>query len=219
MELDSSNPDLELSDPRIINYKGNDYLTTMSHLRLVHSKDGINFKKEKDFPAIFSSDEYESCGIEDCRVTKIEETYYLTYTVVSRNGVVVGLMSTKNRKYFIRYGLILPTHNKDCAIFDTKINGKYFMLHRPSSPELGGKYFWIADSSDLLHWGNHKCIAHTRKGMWDNYVTESGGIAQIADRGILMLYNEGARYEEKYFEVTGKKWFGLSAKSFSIKTT
>ena len=41
-------PELDLSDPRVINYKGEDFLTTMSHLRLVSSTDGIRFREERD---------------------------------------------------------------------------------------------------------------------------------------------------------------------------
>jgi len=197
IELDSSNPDLDLSDPRVIKYKGNDYLTTMSHLRLVSSKDGINFKEDKEFPAIFGLGEYESYGIEDCRITKIEDTFYLTYTAVSENGVGVGLMTTNNWKHFIRHGLILPPHNKDCAIFDTKINGKYFMLHRPSSPELGGNFIWLAESSDLLHWGNHKCIAHTRKGIWDEARIGAGCSPIHTNYGWLAIYH-GADKKHRY---------------------
>ena len=36
--------------------------------------------------------------------------------------------------------MIFPPHNKDCAIFEEKINGKYYALHRPVSIEVGGKY-------------------------------------------------------------------------------
>ena len=41
MRVPTSSPDLDLSDPRVITYRGADYLTTMSHLRLVSSSDGI----------------------------------------------------------------------------------------------------------------------------------------------------------------------------------
>ena len=36
------------------------------------------------------------------------------------------------------------------------------LFHRPSSPELGGNYIWLAESPDRKHWGNHKmCRYHT----------------------------------------------------------
>ena len=47
--------------------------------------------------------------------------------------------------------MIFPPHNKDCALFEEKVNGKYLALHRPSSPELGGNYIWLAESPDRLY--------------------------------------------------------------------
>ncbi len=44
-----NDPDLDASDPRVIGYKGKNYLTTMSYLRLVSSTDGIHFKDEPEF--------------------------------------------------------------------------------------------------------------------------------------------------------------------------
>ena len=46
MRVPAASPELDLSDPRVINYKGEDFLTTMSHLRLVSSTDGIRFREE-----------------------------------------------------------------------------------------------------------------------------------------------------------------------------
>ena len=43
LEFDSSDPRLDLSDPRVISFDGQDYLTTLSHLRLLSSDDGIHF--------------------------------------------------------------------------------------------------------------------------------------------------------------------------------
>ena len=47
-----NNPDVDTSDPRTVKYKGEFFLTTMSHLRLVSSADGVNFQEESDFPSI-----------------------------------------------------------------------------------------------------------------------------------------------------------------------
>jgi predicted GH43/DUF377 family glycosyl hydrolase len=81
-------------------------------------------------------------------VSYIGDTYYLTYTAVSDSGVGVGLRMTKDWQYFDSVGMTLPPHNKDCAIFEEKISGKYYCLHRPSSKEIGGNYIWLAESSD-----------------------------------------------------------------------
>ncbi|MFW5707395.1 MAG: glycoside hydrolase family 130 protein [Bacteroidota bacterium] len=197
LTFEKDNPDLDASDPRVISFKGKNYLTTLSHLRLVSSHDGITFREEAGYPFIAGEGALEAFGIEDCRVTQMEDGYHLTYTKVSEVAVGVGYMFTKDWKHFERRGMIFPPHNKDCAIFERKINGKYYALHRPSSPELGGNYIWLAESPDLLHWGNHQLIATTRKSMWDSARVGAGAAPIETDQGWLEIYH-GANGEHRY---------------------
>ncbi len=197
LNFDLKDPKLDASDSRVINYDGADYLTTISHLRLLFSDDGVTFYESEEYPSIFGEGEYESYGIEDCRVANINGIYHLTYTMVSANGVGVGLRTTKDWKKFEKKGMILSPHNKDCAIFEEKINGKYYALHRPSSPELGGNYMWLAESLDGIHWGNHKCIAKTREGKFDSSRLGAGAAPIKTDKGWLEIYH-GATAENRY---------------------
>jgi beta-1,2-mannobiose phosphorylase / 1,2-beta-oligomannan phosphorylase len=197
VRFDKKDPDLDFTDPRVIRYKGTDYLTTLSHFRLVWSDDGKVFHESSQYGPIYGKDALESYGIEDCRVTEIDGLFNLTYTMVSQVGVGVGLIQTRDWKNFDRKGMIFPPHNKDCAIFSEKINGKYFALHRPSSPALGGNYIWIAESPDLIHWGNHKCIATTRSSMWDSARIGAGAAPIKTSKGWLEIYH-GANKENFY---------------------
>ena len=149
LEFDHDDPKLDRSDPRVYRYDGVDYLTTISHLRPVCSEDGIHFREQDAIPPLIGEGPFESYGIEDCRVAQIGEDYYLTYTAVSANGVGVGLRSTRDWRHFTGHGLIFPPHNKDCAIFTETLNGMFFALHRPSSPQIGGNFIWLAESPDL----------------------------------------------------------------------
>lgn len=197
LEFDNADPALDLSDPRIVRYQGRDYLTTMSHLRLVSSGDGIHFTQPAEASPIFGRGALETFGIEDCRVTQLGPQYCLTYTAVSENGVGVGFKTTTDWSEFRDHGMILPPHNKDCAIFEECIHGLYYALHRPSSPELGGNYIWIAESPDLLHWGNHRCIAQTRPGLWDSARVGAGAAPIRTNRGWLEIYH-GATKQNRY---------------------
>jgi beta-1,2-mannobiose phosphorylase / 1,2-beta-oligomannan phosphorylase len=192
-----NDPLLDASDPRVISYDGKNYLTTLSHLRLVNSSDGRFFKEAEGYPPIMGEGALEAYGIEDCRVTQINGGYHLTYTKVSEIAVGVGYMFTADWKKFEHRSMIFPPHNKDCAIFDSRINGKYFALHRPSSPELGGNYIWIAESPDLLHWGNHRCVAVTRPGMWDSARVGAGAAPLATSEGWLEIYH-GADADNRY---------------------
>ncbi len=197
LDFKLDDPKLDATDARVINYNGTDYLTTISHLRILFSEDGVTFSEDADFPPLFGEGEYEAYGIEDCRVSQIEDTYYLTYTMVSSNGVGAGLRTTKNWKHFVKKGMIFSPHNKDCAIFEEKINGNYYALHRPSSPELGGNYIWLAESPDGVHWGNHKCIAKTRAGKFDSKRLGAGAAPIKTDKGWLEIYH-GATEKNRY---------------------
>ena len=196
LEFDKRDPDLDLSDPRIITYKGTTYLTTLSHLRLVYSGNGIKFT-ESGYPPIFGEGPAESYGIEDCRVTQIGKTYYLTYTAVSESGYGVGMMSTSDWSDFRRYGMIFPCPNKDCAIFPEKINDQYWCLHRPSGVDIAGNHIWTSTSKDMEYWGKHKCIARTRKGMWDSERLGAGAAPIKTKKGWLEIYH-GADANHRY---------------------
>ena len=197
LEFDSSDPRLDLSDPRVISFDGQDYLTTLSHLRLLSSEDGVHFTEPDNSKPFMGSGELETYGIEDCRVAQIDDTYYMTYTQVSSHGVGVGLRATRNWTDFDHVGMIFPPHNKDCAIFEEQIGGMYYALHRPSSPELGGNYIWLAESPDLIHWGKHHCLAHSREGYWDSARVGAGAAPIRTSEGWLEIYH-GATNENRY---------------------
>jgi beta-1,2-mannobiose phosphorylase / 1,2-beta-oligomannan phosphorylase len=197
MEIPANDPELDASDPRVINYKGLDYLTTLSHLRLVCSDDGINFYEPAGYPLLTGEGPLQTFGIEDCRVSFLEEQYHLTFTAVSPNGVGVGLRTTTDWKNFAAHGMMLPPHNKDCAIFEEKVNGKYYTLHRPSSVDLGGNFIWLASSPDGIHWGDHRCILTTRAGSWDSKRIGAGAAPIKTPQGWLEIYH-GANAQHQY---------------------
>ena len=197
IEIPLNDPDLVATDARIVQYKGLDYLTTLSHLRLLCSDDGTHFYTPEDIHPLMGSGILEQFGIEDARVSYLEDTYYITYTAVSANGVGVGLRTTKDWKNFESKGMIFPPHNKDCAIFEEKINGKFYALHRPSSPQIGGNFIWLAESPDGIHWGNHQFLLGTRKGLWDSARVGAGAAPIKTDKGWLEIYH-GANTEHQY---------------------
>lgn len=198
LEFDKNDPGIDLSDVRMVGYKGKTYLSTISHLRLVCSDDGVRFYEPSDFPTkIYGKGSLETFGIEDSRVSFFDGRYHLTYTQVSENGVGVGLMRTKDWRTFSREGMIIPPHNKDCTLFEEKIEGNYYCLHRPSGIGLGGNFIWIAQSPDLLHWGGHKCIMRTRDGSWDSVRIGAGAAPIKTSEGWLEIYH-GADQNHRY---------------------
>jgi beta-1,2-mannobiose phosphorylase / 1,2-beta-oligomannan phosphorylase len=140
IDLHKNDSRFDFSDPRVIFYNDPNrrvaYLTSLSYIRIARSKDGRNFIIDEK-PFIYPETEREAWGIEDPRVTQIDDTYYIQYSAVSAEGIGVGLVSTKDFVTYERLGLIFPPENKDVAIFPEKINGKYYALHRPVPKGIG----------------------------------------------------------------------------------
>lgn len=197
LEFAADDPDLNTSDPREYKYQGVGYLSTLSHLRLVCSDDGEHFY-DPGLPPMVGQGDYESYGIEDCRVASIADgEFLLTYTAVSPNGYGVGLRRTRDWKSFEHCGLIALPPNKDCALFSEKIAGHYACFSRPSGIIVGGHYIWYATSSNLKHWGDYVCVAKPRPGRWDSTRVGAGAAPIKTDRGWLEIYH-GAGENNRY---------------------
>lgn len=196
LTFDRNDPDVDTTDPRGITYQGCTYLSTLSHLRLASSEDGIHFHIAST-PTLLGAGPLEAYGMEDCRVTEIDGVFYLTYTAVSHVGYGVGLISTEDWQAFRRHGMIFPPNNKDCALFPEEVAGQYIALHRPSLPGQGTNHIWLSRSPDLIHWGEHICLAQTRPGMWDAQRIGAGGAPIRTDEGWLEIYH-GADEQNRY---------------------
>jgi predicted GH43/DUF377 family glycosyl hydrolase len=196
IDVAADDPDFDGSDPREYKYQGNGYLSTISHLRLLRSADGVRFE---DTGRILAGEgAQEAFGIEDCRVTTMAGgRFLLTYTAVAPCGYGVGLMETRDWRNFVRHGLIFPPANKDCVIFEEKIGGDYVALHRPSCVIVGGHDIWLARSPDLRHWGGHVCIARARPGHWDGQRIGAGAAPIRTADGWLVIYH-GANRDKRY---------------------
>lgn len=186
----------DFSDPRLIISGGRTYLSSISHLRLARSKDGVHFEIDAE-PALAGSNEYEAFGLEDARISFLSGTYYITFVAVSPKGVTTCLASTGDFEHFERLGVIFCPENKDVAIFPHKINGKYYALHRPVSPLFANSDIWLAESDDLICWGNHRYIMGPRAGKWDELKVGAGAVPFETEQGWLEIYH-GADRANRY---------------------
>jgi beta-1,2-mannobiose phosphorylase / 1,2-beta-oligomannan phosphorylase len=184
---------VDASDPRVIITGGRTWLTSISHLRIARSADGIHFEVDPA-PAMFPETPYETFGIEDPRITLINGTYWINYTAASPYGVSTALASTTNFRDFERHGIIFPPSNKDVTIFPEKIGGRYAALHRPLLDGFERPAIWTASSPDLKSWGGHRFVAGARDDTWDNDKIGGGAVpfrVRSADHdGWLAIYHE-----------------------------
>lgn len=188
MEFSVDDPDVRLKDTRGVVYRNRDYLSTASHIRIARSRDGVNFKVD-DKPFIYPVDETERYGCEDARVTRIDGRYYLNFTVISEDSWATMLAVTDDFVTVTRKGIIFHPENKDVALFPDKVGGKYIALHRPNNSGFGRASIWYAESPDLVHWGNHKCIVRPRDNTWEGIKIGGGAPPIRTPEGWLVIYH------------------------------
>ncbi|MEW5822153.1 MAG: hypothetical protein AB1782_18305, partial [Cyanobacteriota bacterium] len=81
---------------------------SVSRWGLATSSDGVSIEKITELPIELPKTGYEVWGIEDPRITKIDDTYYIAYCAYSPKGPRLGLMSTKtfrNEYEITQYGI------------------------------------------------------------------------------------------------------------------
>lgn len=188
-----SDPANDFSDSRLIVRPGETYLTSISHLRVARSVDGIHFHIDER-PALGPANAYETLGIEDPRITRMDGTYYIDYVAVAPLGVTTVLASTKDFRSFERHGVIFAPENKDVVLFPEKVSGRYFALHRPHSPLFSKNDMWIAESPDLRCWGRHRHLMSLRDGMWDETRIGAGAPPFRLETGWLEVYHGADRH-------------------------
>lgn len=189
-------PDLELLDPRFFRHKGEMYLTSLSHLRVATSEDGVAFQVAET-PTLAPENRYETFGVEDARITHLDGQYYVNYTGASELGVVTMLARTRDFQTFERMGVVFAPDNKDMALFPEKIDGRYHAFHRPAVKHLGAPSIWLASSDNLLDWGAHHFVAGPRAGRWDSERVGANSSPIKTDAGWIVLYH-GSDHKTRY---------------------
>ncbi len=181
---------LECDDPRVTQHihTGLVRLTFISHLRAIRTRDGRSIDN-LDGPLFLPANEMEEFGLEDPRITYLNERYYITYVAVSRHGPATALASTTDFKTLDRHGIIFCTENKDVVLLPEQVDGQYIALHRPvgdmpfSRPEM-----WIARSPDLVHWGQHRYL-FAGAGAWEDGRVGAGAPPLATPEGWLEIYH------------------------------
>jgi len=193
----ADDPRYDFSDSRVIREGSRVVrLTSMSHLRVARSRDGVRFSVDAH-PFLYPENASEAWGIEDPRITPLPDGFCIAYSAVSSSGVAVGLARTADFRGVERLGLMLAPENKDAALFPEPVGGRWFALHRPVPHSFGEPEMWISESPDLVHWGNHRHLLGLRPGRWDGARIGGGAVPIRTDRGWLVLYH-GADAAHRY---------------------
>jgi predicted GH43/DUF377 family glycosyl hydrolase len=166
--------------------------TGRSIIGIAESHDGFHFASR---PAPFMTpskeppfSQYEEFGVEDPRITPLEDAYYITYSAYSRHGVRIALARTRDFESVERISLITQADYRNTVLFPEKIDGLYVRLDRPHS-EISPWSIWIAYSPDLRYWGDSKVVMKPVQYHWDEMKIGPGAPPIKTARGWLNIYH------------------------------
>jgi len=179
---------------------GDEYIMLFrSHLRtgrsiigLARSRDGLQFTADPEPFLTPDRDgpfaEYEEFGVEDPRVTLLDEEYLITYSAYSRSGVRIALAKTTDFRTIERFSLITEADFRNVVIFPAKFDGLYARLDRPHS-EIAPWSIWISYSPDLRFWGESQLIMRPETYHWDEMKIGPGAPPIRTEQGWLSIYH------------------------------
>jgi beta-1,2-mannosidase len=196
-------------------YRAQDKAGT-SRLGYAESTNGIHFTRLSE-PVFSPAAEYEKDGgVEDPRLQKIDDLYYLTYTGYNKREAQLCLATSHDLLHWDRKGVILPAYKgnwnvswtKSGAIFAEKIDGKYWMYWLGTAADKTDQ-MGLSYSADLLHWteATNTPVLPRRPGKFDSRVVEPGPPPIRTPDGIVLIYN-GA--DDKLVYRTGVAVFDLA---------
>lgn len=192
------NPTVVRHDGKVVMlYRAQDKAGT-SRLGYATSTDGVRFTRRAE-PVLSPEAPYEKDGgVEDPRLVKIADTYYLTYTGYNKKDAQLCLATSKDLVHWDRKGVILPAYKgrwnagwtKAGAIVPERINGRWWMYYLGTAPDKTDQ-MGLASSPDLLHWTDEldTPVLPKRPGRFDSRVVEPGPAPLVIDDGIVMVYN------------------------------
>jgi predicted GH43/DUF377 family glycosyl hydrolase len=93
--------------------------------------------ERSDTPVLFPQLPFESQGVEDPRIVKIDDLYYLTYTGYDRVNALGALATSTDLRHFEKQGVIVPriSYEAFMHLAESKghINEKYHRYNGPDS--------------------------------------------------------------------------------------
>lgn len=192
------NPAVVLYSGKIVMlYRAQDAAGT-SRLGYAESKDGIHFTRHPE-PVLAPEADYEKDGgVEDPRLQKFGDTYYLTYTGYNKKDAQLCLAASRDLIHWERKGVILPAYKgnwnkgwtKSGAIVPEKIDGKYWMYWLGTAADKTDQ-MGLSYSTDLIHWteATETSVLPRRPGKFDSRVVEPGPPPILTSNGIVLIYN------------------------------
>ncbi|MFH1365298.1 MAG: hypothetical protein ABIH28_01820 [archaeon] len=204
----------------VIPKQGTSRLRHISLPRIVVLDKNRNIVEKRQEPIIYPTWEYERFGIEDVRITNLEDgRYFITYATPHRefgiNSQILSMRNIKDSKDLERVtsdNTPRPEiRGKDAVLFPEKVPSPsttemiekrkklYASFIRPNAfSDLSTPGIWISYSPDLVHWGQNHRLTVSENGK----VTGTGSPPVKRPYGWLEAYHETTMEKGKTKYVT-----------------
>ena len=163
-------------------------------LFLGKSKDGIQWELE-NIPIVLHTQDgsiFTYPYAYDPRLILIDGIYYIVFCA-DIEGPSIYIAKTADFKRFEMLPMGFLPFNRNGVLFPEKIDGKYIMLSRPSdSGHTPFGNIYISESSDLVHWGNHKLLMknfHLGDNFWERVKIGAGPTPIKTEEGWILIYH------------------------------
>lgn len=202
---------VDMTDPRQFAIRGHAHrllgLTSLSWLLPVElSPDGTRVLAVHYDKVIEPIASYQDYGIEDARISKVGDAWYMTTCSVSAERHCTTLHISRDGINYEPKGIVLDHQNKDMILFEGLVGGAFTALTRPlgecyfaypeDSPWSGGPSINFATSPDALHW---RPLPHpglrARKHSTSSMKVGGGTPPVLTQAGWMMIYHGVERRE------------------------
>jgi predicted GH43/DUF377 family glycosyl hydrolase len=196
---------VHMTDPRQFSLRHGTHrllaLTSLSWLLPVElTPDGRRIVAVHYDRAIEPAASYQEYGVEDARISKVDDAWYMTTCSVSAERHCTTLHVSRNGLDYSLEGIVLDHQNKDMVLFEGKVQGRFVALTRPlgevyfaypeTSPYAGGPSINLAVSPDALHWKPFdRPGIRARKGSTSSMKVGGGSPPIRTEQGWLVVYH------------------------------
>jgi predicted GH43/DUF377 family glycosyl hydrolase len=160
-----------------------------------------------DYTGLYTSGGGGYGGCEDPRITKIEDTIYMTYVAYdgcSPPRVALTSISVEaflKRRWIWKKPVLISRPgitNKNACIFPEKIGGKFVIFHRVF-PDICIDILENLDFDGESKWLETKYCIQPRQYFWDNRKVGAGATPIRTDKGWLLIYQAVDALDSCYF--------------------
>ena len=196
---------VDATDPRKFQILGHQCkvmaLTSLSWLLPVElSPDGLEVLVAHYDKAVIPEADYQQYGVEDARISRVGNRWYMTVCSVSAERHSTTLYISDDGLNYELQGIVLDHQNKDMLIFEGQVNNKFFALTRPlgdlyfayppGSAFVAGPSINLASSPDALHWKpTEGPLIRPRRGSSSVMKIGGGTPPILTPQGWLLLYH------------------------------